>query len=71
MIENLSYEEVLSISDELKLQADIINSIISTKNIPDLNDLTATIYSYAKFLVSTVEMNKDADKILADLKNKI
>lgn len=70
MIENLTYEEILSISNELKVQADIINNIISTKNIPDLNDLTATVYSYSKFLASSVEMNKDADKILMDLQNR-
>ena len=67
MIDKLSYDQVLAISKELKNQAEIIDSLIKSKNINELNDFVATVEGYSKFLETTVEINKDADKALKDL----
>lgn len=70
MIDKLTYEEVLSISKGLREQSDIIEKLVEERNIPELLDFTATIEGYSKFLENTVEINKDADKALEDLKNQ-
>lgn len=68
MIDKLKYEEVLAISKELKKQADIIDSITKDKEVSELTDFANTIDGYSKFLENTVELYKDADNALKDLK---
>ena len=68
MIDKLSYDQILAISKELKTQVEIIDSLVKLKNITELNDFVATVEGYSKFLETTVEINKDADKALKDLK---
>ena len=67
MIDKLSYDQVLAISKELKNQAEIVDSLIKLKNVNELNDFVATVEGYSKFLETTVEINRDADKALRDL----
>ncbi len=67
MIDKLSYDQVLAISKELKNQAEIVDSLIKLKNVNELNDFVATVEGYSKFLETTVEINRDADKALKDL----
>ena len=68
MIDKLTYDQILAISKELSVQADIIDKLVQNRNIPDLKDFAATVEGYSKFLETTVLMNKDADKALEDLK---
>ena len=67
MIDKLSYDQVLAIWKELKNQAEIVVSLIKLKNVNELNDFVATVEGYSKFLETTVEINRDADKALKDL----
>lgn len=71
MIENLTYEEVLSISQDLKEQAKIIETLASTRNIQELKDFSATVEGYSKFLENTIKINKDADYALKELKSQL
>lgn len=68
MIDKLTYDQILAISKDLSVQADIIDKLVQNRNIQDLKDFAATVEGYSKFLETTVLMNKDADKALEDLK---
>lgn len=68
MIDKLTYDQILAISKELSVQANIIDKLVQNRNIQDLKDFAATVEGYSKFLETTVLMNKDADKALEDLK---
>ncbi len=71
MIDKLTYEEVLAISKGLKQQAEIIDILVKDRDIQDLKDFAATVEGYSKFLENTIEINKDADKALAELTNRL
>lgn len=71
MIDKLKYEEILLIADDLHKQAEIIEKLIKDRNINELTDFVATIEGYCKFLNNTVELYKDADKALEELRNSI
>lgn len=70
MIGKLTYEQVLEISKELKVQADIIENLVKDKEKQELVDFAATVEGYSKFLETTVEINKDADRALAELSKR-
>lgn len=71
MIDKLSYEAILTISKELKEQAEIIDKLVQNRNIQELKDFAATVEGYSKFLENTIEINKDADKALSELISQI
>lgn len=71
MIDKLSYEDILTISKELKEQAEIIDKLVQNRNIQELKDFAATVEGYSKFLENTIEINKDADKALNELISQI
>ena len=71
MIDKLSYDEILTISKELKEQAEIVDKIAKAHELDDLADFIATVEGYSKFLENTIEINKDADNALKDLKSQI
>ena len=71
MIDKLSYDEILSISKILKEQGEIVDKITKAREIDDLADFIATVEGYSKFLENTIEINKDADSALNELKNQI
>lgn len=71
MIDKLSYEEVLSISKEIKTDIEKVKELCARKGIDDLNDFIATVEGYSKFLENTIEINKDADMALQELKNNM
>ena len=71
MIDKLSYDEVFDIAQELKAQAEIIDSLVKNRNIQELTDFAATVEGYTKFLENTIEINRDADEALADLKDQL
>ena len=71
MIDKLKYDEILLIAEDLHKQAEIIEELIKDRNIIELTDFAATIEGYCKFLSNTVELYKDADKALEELRNNI
>lgn len=71
MIDKLTYDQVLNISQELKKQVEILNKLLEDKNIPELTDFTATVEGYSKYLENTIEINRDADNALKELKEQI
>ena len=71
MIDKLTYEEVLQISKELKAQAEIIDRLVEDKDAPELKDFAATVEGYSKYIENTVDINRQADKALSDLKIRL
>ncbi len=69
MIEKLTYEEVLKISSELKNSAEIIHKLMINKTSDELQDFISTVEGYSKYLETIVELNKDADKAIEELKS--
>ena len=68
MIDKLSYDDVLLISQELKKESDVIRDLASKRNIKEIVDFASTVEGYSKFLENTVSINKDADEALVGLK---
>lgn len=68
MIGKLTYEQVSAIAKDLRAQVEIIERLLTNRKLPELNDFTATVEGYANFLEKSIEINKDADNALADLK---
>ena len=71
MIDKLSYDDVLNISKELNKEAQIVKELATKREINDLLDFVSTVEGYSKFLENTVEINKDADNALSELKTQI
>lgn len=69
MVGKLTYEQVLTIAKDLRAQIEVIERLIANRELPELNDFTATVEGYSKFLENSIEINKDADAALMDLKN--
>ncbi len=67
MIGELKYEEVEKISNALKKEASTISELIKDKNLQELEDFVATVEGYSKYLDTTLEINRDADKALEEL----
>ncbi len=71
MIDKLSYDEIMNISQDLKAQILTVEKIVKEKGIEDLVDFIATVEGYSKYLENTIEINKDADKALSALKAQV
>ncbi len=71
MIGKLSYDEIIKMAHELKEQSDIVERLGESKESQELIDFAATVEGYTKFLENTIEINKDADNALQDLKKKL
>ena len=71
MIDKLSYDDVLAISQELKKKSDVIRELASKRNIKEIVDFASTVEGYSKFLENTVSINKDADEALKGLKEQL
>lgn len=69
MIGTLTYEQVENIAKDLENATTTINSIIKDLNIEELEDFLSTVERYSKYLQTTVNLNKDADQALEELKN--
>ncbi len=70
MIDKLTYDQVLKIAKELRNEALAIEDLSRAREIQDLIDFADTVEAYAKYLENIVELNKDADKAIADLTGK-
>ena len=71
MIDKLTYDQIIEISKDLKKQAEIVEKLAQERNIQELVDFSATVEGYSKFLQNTVEINKEADEALKELKAHI
>ena len=69
MIDKLSYDEITNISNGLKQEVEVLNNLMKDKDAADLKDFIATVEGYSKFLETSVEINKDADKTIEALKS--
>ena len=70
MIENISYDDMLSYSKELKASVDVINELISDKDFKELQDFVNSVTTYSRYLESTVKLHKSADEAISFLKNQ-
>jgi hypothetical protein len=70
MIGNLTYDQVESIAKELEESIATITAITKNLNVEEMQDFLSTVEGYSKYLKTTVEMSKDADKALEELKSK-
>lgn len=70
MIDKISYDQMLQISKDLKNQAEKIQALAEPRELLDLVDFASTVEGYSKFLENTVELNKDADNALKELREK-
>ena len=70
MIGKLTYDQVLAIANEIRNEALVVEDLSRARELQDLVDFADKVEAYAKFLENTVELNKDADKALADLTEK-
>ena len=64
MIGNLTYDQIEGIAKELENATLFVKSYIKDKNIVELEDFLSTVEGYSKFLMTTIELNKDAYKEL-------
>lgn len=70
MIGSMTYDQVEEIAKELENATKTIEAIIKNQNIQELEDFLSTVEGYSKYLRTTIELNKDADKALEDLKSR-
>ena len=71
MIGKLKYEQVEALITQLQQSLDTINNITSSINNNELQDFAVSVDSYIKYLRGTLEMYKEADKVLQPLKDSI
>lgn len=70
MIGSMTYDQVEEVAKELENATKTIEAIIKNQNIQELEDFLSTVEGYSKYLRTTIELNKDADKELEDLKSR-
>ena len=71
MIDKLSYDEILTISNELKKETQKVLELATSRNITEIIDFANSVDGYSKYLENTVGINKDADNALKELKEKL
>ena len=71
MIGKLTYEQILEISKDLRVQAQTVEKLAKERNITQIEDFSITVEGYSKFLENTVEINRDADLALKYLKEQL
>lgn len=67
MIGKLTYDQVLEVAAQLKICHDTIENLIKDKSAEDLQNFVSIVDRYTKFLETTVELYKDADKAISNL----
>ena len=70
MIGSMTYEQVENIAASIMQATEVVETYIEGKNIEELEDFISTVEGYSKYLKTIVELNKDADKALEELKNR-
>lgn len=67
MIDNIKYEDLLSIAKELENCCNIIKRLLKDKELPELEDFVSSVDIYYKYIENTVELNKVADSVLKNI----
>jgi len=67
MIGKLTYDQVLAFAKDIRNEALVVEDMARAREIEDLVEFADKVEAYAKFLENMVELNKDADKAIADL----
>lgn len=67
MINNLTYQQVIEISNAIKAQIQIVSNIIENLGIQELEDFVSTVEGYTKYLDTLVKLNQDADLAIKDI----
>ncbi len=70
MIENISYDDMINYSKELKASADVIAELIKNKELSEIQNFVDEVSNYSKYLESIVKLYKDADNNLLDLRSQ-
>lgn len=70
MIDKFTYDQLEAIIKDLKAQEKIIRDLLIGRSAPDIVDFVEKVDVYNKFLENTIELNRDADKAIADLMGK-
>lgn len=70
MIGTMTYDQVEEIAKELESATITADKITKNLNIEELEDFISTVEGYSKYLRTIIEMNKDADNVLAALQLK-
>ena len=68
MIGNFTYDEIQQFAKELSENADIIDNLAKKQGTSMLQTFISNVDWYSTFLKSTVEIYKDADEVLKNLK---
>ena len=53
MVGKLTYEQILEIAKDLRANVEVIEKLLVNRDLPELNDFTATVEGYSKFLENT------------------
>ena len=69
MIGTISYDEVNKLRETLKNCVNKMNTYDIVNNTPRLKEFLRLIESYDKFLETTIEINKEVDIALKELKS--
>lgn len=66
MLGSLSYDEIKKLSDSLSNSSNTIRQIVTKYNdeLADVVDFCNSLDAYAKFIDSSINLNKDADEAL-------
>lgn len=64
MIEKSNYEDIATMSQELKNCCANLKKVIANKDLSELEDFISTVDVYYKYLDSTIELHKDADEVI-------
>ena len=70
MIDKFTYDQLEEIIKDMKAQEKIIRDLLVGRSAPDISDFIEKVDVYNKFLENTIELNRDADKAIADLTGK-
>ncbi|MDD5888105.1 MAG: hypothetical protein PUC82_01280 [bacterium] len=67
MINEMTYDEILAASNDMKKSCQVITRLIQNRNLPDLENFVESVDNYTKYLDSTIELMVAADKALKGL----
>lgn len=67
MINEMTYDEILKLSEKMKKSCEVIKRLIVDKDTPDLEDFVSSVDTYTKYLDNTIELMVAADIALKDL----
>lgn len=69
MIGNLTYAQVAEMSNQLKVCVETLTALIEKKPSEELETFVSAVDRYVKYLETTIELYKDADKAISELVN--